>query len=102
MAILKAFKGFRPPTNLVKQMAARPYDVLNSAEASVEAAGNPYSLLHITKPEIDFPAGTDEHIEAVYQKAKENFDAFVAQNWLVQDEKACLYIYAQTMNGKTQ
>ncbi|MDP3353235.1 MAG: DUF1015 family protein [Flavobacteriaceae bacterium] len=102
MAILKAFKGFRPPTNLVKQIAARPYDVLNSAEAIVEAEGNPYSLLHITKPEIDFPAGTDEHIEAVYQKAKENFDAFVKKGWLVQDKKECLYIYAQTMNGKTQ
>ncbi|MDP2088677.1 MAG: DUF1015 family protein [Flavobacteriaceae bacterium] len=102
MAILKAFKGFRPPADLAKQIAARPYDVLNSAEASVEAEGNPYSLLHITKPEIDFPAGTDEHIEEVYQKAKENFDAFIAQKWLVQDEKECLYIYAQTMNGKTQ
>lgn len=102
MAILKAFKGFRPPVNLVKQIAARPYDVLNSAEAIVEAEGNPYSLLHITKPEIDFPAGTDEHIEEVYQKAKENFDAFVKKGWLVQDENDCLYIYAQTMNGKTQ
>jgi uncharacterized protein (DUF1015 family) len=102
MAILKAFKGFRPPAHLVKQIAARPYDVLNSAEAMVEAEGNPYSLLHITKPEIDFPAGTDEHIEEVYQKAKENFDSFIKEGWLVQDEKECLYIYAQTMNGKTQ
>ncbi|MDH3382027.1 MAG: DUF1015 family protein [Flavobacteriaceae bacterium] len=102
MAILKAFKGFRPPAHLVKQIAARPYDVLNSAEAMVEAEGNSYSLLHITKPEIDFPAGTDEHIEEVYQKAKENFDNFIKEGWLVQDEKECLYIYAQTMNGKTQ
>ncbi|MCM2301840.1 MAG: DUF1015 family protein [Flavobacteriaceae bacterium] len=102
MAILKAFKGFRPPAHLVKQIAARPYDVLNSAEAMVEADGNPHSLLHITKPEIDFPVGTDEHIEEVYQKAKENFDSFIQNGWLVQDEKACLYIYAQTMNGKTQ
>ncbi|MBS3993686.1 MAG: DUF1015 domain-containing protein [Bacteroidetes bacterium] len=102
MAILKAFKGFRPPANLVKQIAARPYDVLNSEEAMIEAEGNPYSLLHITKPEIDFPAGTDEHLEEVYLKAKENFQSFIDKKWLVQDEKECLYIYAQTMNGKTQ
>ena len=102
MAILKAFKGFRPPASIVQQIAARPYDVLNSAEAIIEAEGNPYSLLHITKPEIDFPAGTDEHLEEVYQKAKENFDSFVKNGWLVQDEKECLYIYAQTMNGKMQ
>lgn len=102
MAILKAFKGFRPPVNLVKKIAARPYDVLNSAEARVEAEGNPYSLLHITKPEIDFPAGTDEHDEKVYLKARENFEKFIENKWLIQDAKACLYIYAQTMNGRTQ
>ncbi len=102
MAILKAFKGYRPPKDIAKYIAARPYDVLNSAEARVEAEGNPYSLLHITKPEIDFPEGTDEHEEKVYLKARENFHKFIENGWLVQDSKACLYIYAQTMNGRTQ
>lgn len=102
MAILKAFKGYRPPQNIAKEIAARPYDVLNSEEARVEAEGNPYSLLHITKPEIDFPVGTDEHDDAVYTKAKENFEKFIEKGWLVQDEKDCLYIYAQTMDGRTQ
>ncbi len=102
MAILKAFRGFRPPQSIASKIAARPYDVLNSEEAKVEAEGNPYSLLHITKPEIDFPEGIDEHDEKVYQKAKENFEKFVKEGWLVQDEKDCLYIYAQTMDGRTQ
>jgi len=102
MAILKAFKGFRPPQEIAKQIAARPYDVLNSEEARIEAAGNQYSLLHITKPEIDFPKGIDEHEEQVYLKAKENFNSFVDKGWLVQDTKECLYIYAQTMDGRTQ
>jgi len=102
MALFKAFRGYRPPQSLAKQIAARPYDVLNSEEARIEAEGNPYSLLHITKPEIDFPMGTDEHDEAVYLKAKENFQMFIDKKWLVQDEKDCLYIYAQTMNGRTQ
>ncbi|MDD3875549.1 MAG: DUF1015 family protein [Bacteroidales bacterium] len=102
MAILKAFKGYRPPQNISKDIAARPYDVLNSEEARIEAKGNPYSLLHITKPEIDFPVGTDEHDEAVYLKAKENFGIFIEKGWLIQDKKDSLYIYAQTMNGRTQ
>ena len=102
MAILKAFKGYRPPQEIAKQIAARPYDVLNSEEARKEADGNPYSLLHITKPEIDFQIGTDEHEEKVYLKARENFHSFIEKKWLVQDTKDCLYIYAQTMNGKTQ
>lgn len=102
MAILKAFKGYRPPKEIAKQIAARPYDVLNSAEARIEAEGNPYSLLHITKPEIDFPQGTDEHEEKVYLKARENFHKYIENGWLVQDSKDCLYIYAQTMNGRTQ
>ena len=102
MAILKAFKGYRPPQGIAKQIAARPYDVLNSVEARKEAEGNPYSLLHITKPEIDFPIGTDEHEEKVYLKAKENFLNYQEKGWLVQDEKECLYIYAQTMSGRTQ
>ena len=83
-------------------MASRPYDVLNSAEAREEAAGNEKSLYHIIKPEIDFPVGTDEHDERVYRKAAENFRMFQDKGWLVQDDKENYYIYAQTMNGKTQ
>ncbi|MBC8315884.1 MAG: DUF1015 domain-containing protein [Bacteroidetes bacterium] len=102
MAILKAFKGLRPPNEIEKELASRPYDVLNSQEARVEADGNPYSLLHIIKPEIDLPKGMDEHDQQVYDKAKENFEKFKERGWLVQDGKEHLYIYAQTMNGKTQ
>ena len=102
MAILKPFKGLRPPQKIVKKLASRPYDVLNSAEARVEAEDNPFSLLHIIKPEIDLPVGIDEHNQAVYEKAKTNFELFQTNGWLVQDDQECLYIYAQTMNGKTQ
>ncbi len=102
MAILKTFKGLRPPQKIAQQLASRPYDVLNSQEARTEVIGNEYSLLHIIKPEIDLPVGIDEHDEAVYNKAKENLDAFRTKGWLVPDEQDCLYIYAQTMNGKTQ
>ena len=102
MATLKAFKGLRPPKDIVKDLASRPYDVLNSQEASEEAKGNPYSLLHIIKPEIDLPEGTDLYSDTVYNKAKENFEAFKQKGWLKQDEKEHLYIYAQTMWGKTQ
>lgn len=102
MAIVKPFKGIRPPKDLVEQVASRPYDVLNSAEARAEAAGNEKSLYHIIKPEIAFPEGTDEHDPRVYGKAAENFLKFQEKGWLVQDKKECYYIYAQTMNGKTQ
>ncbi len=102
MAILKPFKGLRPPKSIVKDVAARPYDVLNSKEARIEAEGNPYSLLHITKPEIDLPEHIDEHDEQVYLKAKENFELFKKNGWLVQDPEEYLYIYAQTMDGRTQ
>ena len=102
MAIIKPFKGIRPPKNLVEQVASRPYDVLNSEEARNEAAGNEKSLYHIIKPEIDFPAGTDEHDERVYAKAVENFRKFREKGWLVQDETENYYVYAQTMNGRTQ
>lgn len=102
MAILKAFKGLRPPVDIVKDLASRPYDVLDSNEAREEASGNKYSLLHIIKPEIDLPAEIDHYSQEVYDKAKENFDLFRKNGWLVQDEKDSLYIYAQTMNGKTQ
>ncbi|OIP02507.1 MAG: hypothetical protein AUJ97_05865 [Bacteroidetes bacterium CG2_30_32_10] len=102
MAILKAFKGLRPPKNIAKELASRPYDVLNSKEARIEAEGNQYSLLHIIKPEIDLVIGIDEHDESVYNKAKENFDKYQKAKWLIKDNKENLYIYAQTMNGKTQ
>ncbi|MBO5989372.1 MAG: DUF1015 domain-containing protein [Paludibacteraceae bacterium] len=102
MAIIKPFRGIRPPKDLVEQVASRPYDVLNSEEARKEAEGNEKSLYRIIKPEIDFPAGTDEHDPRVYDKAAENFAMFQQKGWLVQDEKEKYYVYAQTMNGKTQ
>lgn len=102
MATVKPFRGIRPPRNLVEQVASRPYDVLNSDEARAEAAGNPKSLYHIIKPEIDFPAGIDEHDERVYDRAVENFQAFRQNGWLVQDDADHYYIYAQTMDGRTQ
>lgn len=102
MAIIKPFKGIRPPQELVERVASRPYDVLNSDEARAEAEGNEKSLYHIIRPEIDFPVGTDEHEEKVYNKAAENFAMFREKGWLVQDNKENYYVYAQTMNGKTQ
>jgi uncharacterized protein (DUF1015 family) len=102
MATIKPFKGIRPPRHLVEQVASRPYDVLNSEEARAEAAGNEKSLYHIIKPEIDFPAGMDEHAPEVYEKARENFNRFREKGWLVQDDKENYYVYAQTMNGRTQ
>lgn len=102
MAIVKPFKGIRPPQELVEEVASRPYDVLNSEEARQEAEGNEKSLYHIIKPEIDFPVGTDEHDEKVYERAAGNFQMFQDKGWLLQDNKECYYIYAQTMNGKTQ
>lgn len=102
MAILKAFKGLRPPKEIVRDLASRPYDVLNSEEAREEAKGNPVSLLHIIKPEIDLPPNMDVHAPQVYDKARENFELFRNKGWLKPDVKDNLYIYAQTMNGKTQ
>ena len=102
MSVIKPFKGFRPPKEIVEKLASRPYDVLNSEEARKEAEGNPYSLLHVTKAEIDLPAGTDEHSQAVYDKVVENYNMFKKNGWLVQDEDEKLYIYAQTMDGRTQ
>lgn len=102
MATIKPFKGIRPPQNLVERVASRPYDVLNSAEARAEAEGNEMSLYRIIRPEIDFPVGTDEHEPQVYDKAAENFALFRKNGWLVQDEEESYYVYAQTMNGKTQ
>ena len=99
---VKPFRGIRPPQALAKQVSSRPYDVLNSDEARQEAAGNPMSLYHIIKPEINFEIGTDEHDARVYAVAREQFDLFREKGWLMQDEQDCYYIYAQTMNGRTQ
>ncbi|MCR5568714.1 MAG: DUF1015 domain-containing protein [Paludibacteraceae bacterium] len=102
MAVIKPFKGIRPPKDLVEQVESRPYDVLDSEEARAEAGDNEKSLYHIIKPEIDFPVGTSEYDPKVYEKAAENFQKFQDKGWLVQDNKEQYYIYAQTMNGKTQ
>ncbi|MDE6317065.1 MAG: DUF1015 domain-containing protein, partial [Muribaculaceae bacterium] len=102
MAKIKPFRGVRPPKQMVTEVASRPYDVLNSEEARAEAEGNPKSLYHIIKPEIDFEPGTDEHDARVYDKAVENFNAFQKEGWLVQDNEDKYYIYAQTMDGRTQ
>jgi len=102
MAIVKPFKGVRPPKEIVQQLASRPYDVLNSDEARMEAAENPYSLLHVTKAEIDLPKGINEHSQEVYDKVVENFNMFKEKKWLIRDAEEKFYIYAQTMDGTTQ
>ena len=102
MAIIKPFRGLRPPVSLVEKVESRPYDVLDSEEARAEAGDNEMSLYHIIKPEIDFPRGTSEYDERVYAKAAENFAKFQAKGWLVQDVEEKYYVYAQTMNNKTQ
>lgn len=102
MAILKPFKGLRPPKEVAKDVASRPYDVLNSAEARQEAEDNDKSLLHIIKPEIDLPEDINLYSNEVYNKAKENFDKFQENGWLVQDDEDKLYIYAQTMGNHKQ
>jgi len=99
---VKPFRGVRPPKAFVKDVASRPYDVLNSEEARREAGENEKSLYRIIKPEIDFPVGKDEHDEDVYQRAAENFRMFQDNGWLRQDEREYYYVYAQTMNGRTQ
>ncbi|MCF6331859.1 MAG: DUF1015 family protein [Draconibacterium sp.] len=102
MAIIKPFKGLRPPAKIVEELTCLPYDVMNSAEAAQMASGKEKSLLRITKAEIECPGVVDIHSEIVYNKAVGNFKAFQAKNWLVQDEHPKYYIYAQTMNGRTQ
>lgn len=102
MSIIKPFKGWRPPQELVSQVACRPYDVLNSEEARVEAAGLPYSLLHVIKPEIDLDKSVYLYDPKVYNTAKENFKKFQDDGVLVQDEKECLYVYAQIWQGRKQ
>jgi len=102
MAKISPFKALRPQAAMAEKVASRPYDVLNSKEAKQEASGNPYSFLHITKSEIDLSDKTDIHSEAVYQKAKENLDAFIRNNTLFRESKPCYYIYRLIMNGRSQ
>jgi uncharacterized protein (DUF1015 family) len=102
MSIFKPFKGFRPKKELVDKVASRPYDVLDSDEARVEVEGNPYSFLHVVKPEVDLPKDIDIHSDAVYQKAKSNLEKLINDGLFTQDDKAMYYVYAQTMNGKRQ
>lgn len=102
MATIRPFRALRPGADLASRVASLPYDVMNTEEAREMASGNPYSFLHVSRPEIDLPLGTDIHAPIVYQKAAENFHAFIADGTLRQDDKACLYIYAQTMEGRRQ
>ena len=102
MVTISPFKALRPEAHLAKNVASRPYDVLSSKEARVEAQGNPSSFLHITKSEIDLPESADIHSQEVYEKAKENLNAFVSRNILFRENKSCYYIYRLIMNGKSQ
>ena len=102
MATLRPFRGFRPPPEVAAQVAAKPYDVLNSEEARAEAAGNPLSFLHVGKPEIDLPPGIDPYDARVYAKGKENLQRLIDDGTLREDPAPSLYLYAQTMDGRTQ
>ena len=102
MITIKPFNALRPQAQHAKQVASRPYDVLNSKEAKIEAQGNPCSFLHITKSEIDLPENTDSHSQEVYEKAKDNLDAFISRTILFRESKPCYYIYQLIMNGKSQ
>ncbi|HSQ44710.1 MAG TPA: DUF1015 family protein [Ginsengibacter sp.] len=102
MISISPFKALRPEAQYAKQVASRPYDVLSSKEAKIEAEGNPFSFLHITKSEIDLPANIDVHSAAVYSKAKENLDAFISRPVLFNESKPCYYIYQLIMNNKSQ
>jgi uncharacterized protein (DUF1015 family) len=102
MTVIKPFRGLRPPCALAKDLACLPYDVMNSDEARIMAKGKECSLLHITRSEIDLPADIDTHSDLVYNKSAENFRKWQTRGWLIQDEEPHFYIYAQTMNGRTQ
>ena len=102
MAIVKPFRGIRPPKEFVEEVESRPYDVLDSEEARAEAGDNEKSLYHIIKPEINFPVGTSEYDPKVYESAAEHFKMFQEKGWLKQDAEENYYLYAQTMDGKTQ
>ena len=99
---VKPFRGVRPPRELAARVQGRAYDVMNSEEAAVECAGNPMSILHITRPEINFTPLIDEHEERVYLTARKQYDFFRQSGWLIRDSKPCYYVYAQTMEGRTQ
>jgi uncharacterized protein (DUF1015 family) len=102
MSQIKPFKAIRPQPQFAKQVASRPYDVLNSAEAKIEVQGNPYSFLNITKSEISLPDSVNSHSQEVYDKAKENLTAFIQRDTLFRESKACYYIYQLIMNGRSQ
>ena len=102
MSSIKPFKALRPEAQLAKQVASKPYDVLNSKEAKIDAQGNPNSFLHITKSEIDLSDDVDIHAQEVYDKAKENLDAFISRSILFKENKPCYYIYQLIMNGRSQ
>jgi uncharacterized protein (DUF1015 family) len=102
MVTIAPFKALRPAAQHAREVASRPYDVLNSAEAKTEAQGNPHSFLHITKSEIDLPEDIDIHSQAVYDKAKENLDAFISRGILFRESKPCYYIYQLIMDGRSQ
>ena len=102
MAVLHAFRGFRPGKENVREVASRPYDVLNSSEARNEVDGNPWSFLHVVKPEVDLPEGTDLHSSVVYNKGRENLQRLISEGYFIQDPSGRLYVYGQTMFGKTQ
>lgn len=102
MAKLHPFKGYRPGKENVNKVASRPYDVLNSEEAKIEVEGNPWSFLHVVKPEVDLPEGTDLHSDIVYNKGKENMGKLIENGYFIQDDSDLLYVYGQTMFGKTQ
>jgi uncharacterized protein (DUF1015 family) len=102
MAVIKPFKGLRPPKEIVADLSCLPYDVMNSTEAAEMAKGKECSLLHITRSEIDLPADIDIHSETVYNKSKENFKKWQEKGWLAQDAQPMFYIYSQTMGARTQ
>src|SRR3954463_13710682 len=102
MSIIKPFNALRPAAQFAKQVASRPYDVLSSDEAKIEAQGNPNSFLHITKSEIDLPDSVDIHSNEVYQRARQNLLAFIQRNIVFRENKACYYIYQLIMNGRSQ
>ena len=102
MAIIKPFKALRPAKELAEKVAALPYDVMNTEEARAMAEGNPYSFLHVSRPEIDLPPETDPHAEAVYTQGRENLQRFVRDGLLVQDKTECYYVYRQRMGGVVQ
>lgn len=102
MAVIRPFKGIRPIEELASKIAALPYDVMNSEEAREMVEGNPYSFLHIDRAEIDLDPSIDVHDKKVYEKARENLDRMIEEKQFIQDEKPCLYIYRQIMNGRAQ